>query len=550
MSYLKPLKYIITLCSCISFSMLSAQVKIDVAHFIALFNQGKYKQVFDEAYELRNKEEYGKTAILDYFIAKSLCATGNFTAAEKGFQFILSEYPLNKSQKQFMLEEYNQCHKKETMALAGKQFSVIDIKMVNAPNVPIARVSGKAGPILDCKQDTESYRFEPNFNRQELQKRLFDIAEKGKAIAYYKAYLGQRYQADTAGRYIFITQKPYNLSSQEVSQVAKRLEKAYGFFQHYYHLRPPDKLIAVYLLKDKATLRAVAQKVHGMRLPAANIGYSSLDDLSILGNSDATRIGTIYHELFHLMVRTDVGDIPAWLDEGIACLYETSNWKSDTLKGNVINWRTDLLKENTRVKNPFPKIKQLVEENWEGFAVNESATPCKVSLNYALAKHFAIYLQEKNLLQPVVSAFKERQNVFTDTLSNNQSGIQLLEKATGKQIDSLQRDFNHWLAQEYNLNGTVSFRNIEGKMMNVYHNLSIYPNIRDSVSIAELPEYKNLQTEYIAIRQELDRSRRTSNVDQQIVQQSLETTISEELEKRILKYITTGEAFIKAHPVH
>ncbi len=44
-----------------------------------------------------------------------------------------------------------------------------------------------------------------------------------------------------------------------------------------------------------------------LRFPASNIGYSSLSDLSILGNSDAENIGTLYHELFHLMIRTDLG---------------------------------------------------------------------------------------------------------------------------------------------------------------------------------------------------------------------------------------------------
>lgn len=515
----------------------AGQLKVDVSRFITLYNQGKYKVVFDEAYELRNRKEYGKIVCLDYFMAKALCAQKNFVDAKRGFNYILTQYQLNQAQKKFMLSEQNTCHNDELASVAGSSSLLTNFQPSILPYIPQAVVSGKLGYITNCQTDSSAYTFMPEFDREELQKRLFEIDQKEQAKKYYTDYLGNDYNIEVSGRYILITSKGYQLNSLNISKASNSLEKAYTFFFNYYGVRPPDKLIAVYLLQNKQKLSRTAEKVHGLILPASNIGYSSLEDLSILGNSDANNIGTIYHELFHLMIRTDVGDIPAWLDEGIACLYETSSFKGDSLIGNINNWRTDVLRSVKRVHRNLPTLSELVERNWDSFEINDINSPCDISVNYAVAKHFAIYMQQKGLLQKVMLGFKKRKNVFTDTLTENETNAMIIEKATGMPLSLLEIDFNNWLQSQYHIQrnyiSLLEQFNITHEELNRYK-YSSNPAITNS------DEYQFLEKSY----EEIKVLTKDFNIGEQDI--NIPTTVK----KQINQYVTLALQFSKKHRLY
>lgn len=528
-----------------------AQIKMDVDRFMTLYNQGRYKQVFDECYAMRNRKEYGKTAILDYFMAKCLCGEGSFNAAKNGFDYILREYPLSRNQKKYIQDESKACQRAADASNAGTHlFNMADFRLASAPNVPVAKVSGKMGYVLDCQTDTEAYKFVPEFNRDVLQERLFEINERDKAIRYYQRYLGDEYHIAASGRYLFVTYGRDNLATKQVKDIASNLERAYTFIGSYYGSRPPDKLLAIYLLRDVANLRSTALKVHGLVLPQANIGYSSLDDLSILATYNASAIGTVFHELFHLMIRTDIGDIPAWLDEGIACVYETSGWRGNVLKGNVNNWRTDVLREGAKAKRKAPSLQTLIEENWDGFVFNDENTPCDIAMHYAVAKHFAIYMQEHNMLQRMTAAFMTRRNVFTDTSSENENGIALVEYATGMKMDALQTDFNKWMDKTYAMHEKLSprqqFENAQG----------ILQSYRDVDShFVTSKEYKALEARADRIRAAMRRDQESvgnnaPNQNMQMVQAPLGNSglISEATANEMLQFCKDVHAFAERHP--
>ena len=154
----------------------------------------------------------------------------------------------------------------------------------------------------------------------------------------YKTLLNTSYHISVSGRFLLITYGNNVLNKEQAAKTSELLERTYTFFSRYYNLRPPDKLLAVYLLPDKNILRQTALRVHGIKIPDANIGYSNIGDLSLLGISDLTHIGTLCHELFHLMIRTDVGDVSPWMDEGIASVYETSQFSRSPLRSFPFHW--------------------------------------------------------------------------------------------------------------------------------------------------------------------------------------------------------------------
>ena len=69
-------------------------------------------------------------------------------------------------------------------------------------------------------------------------------------------------------------------------------------------------------MPDRNSLRQIARTLHGIRLPEEAIGYTFRNDMSVSGLIQSPRrTGTLAHELFHLLVRNDFGDVPPWLDE-------------------------------------------------------------------------------------------------------------------------------------------------------------------------------------------------------------------------------------------
>ena len=90
----------------------------------------------------------------------------------------------------------------------------------------------------------------------------------------------------------------------------------------------------------------------------SSIGYSFQPNMSRVAVIPSTTIGTLAHELFHLMVRNDFGDIPPWMDEGMAALYEVSRIRGTMIAG-IPNWRGTVLERFWDIR---PSVEDLVPD--------------------------------------------------------------------------------------------------------------------------------------------------------------------------------------------
>jgi hypothetical protein len=307
-----------------------------------------------------------------------------------------------------------------------------------------------------------------------------------------------------------VTLKKFPLDS--VNYAAAKLEEAYRFFVQYYSLRPPDKVLTVYMLRDQQALRQTAQLVHGIQLPDPNIGYSNLSDLSLLGLGDAKHQGTLYHELFHLIIRTDLGDIPAFLDEGLASLYSVSSWNKGKLIGDYRPWRLDELKEARNATDRFlqiPSVEKLINFSWDEFDGQETKNVCQVAVNYALSNFIMIYLQEKKLLQEMVTAFKNRPFVPEDS-SKVKSNLQIFEELVNDSIKNFSLKFDEWFSKQYRFNlykdvssssGTV---NIPVNMPKLFDNARVllYETDERVFKHKEPATFKKLEQELTTIQED------------------------------------------------
>ena len=233
-------------------------------------------------------------------------------------------------------------------------------------------------------------------------------------------------------------------SMEDLKRVGESLEQYLQFFVSEYGMRPPPSLITVYFAADRSQLRDLAGKLHGIDLAPGSIGYSFPADQSMVGWADGRAYGTFAHELFHLMVRGNFGDIPPFLDEGMAALYEVSGFQQGRAVG-VSNWRGALLKKYWTER---PQIRELVQMNRGAFddVAGSSDGPGaggKQVANHATARYLMLYLQERGELLPVYKAFRNRK-------VNDRPAAQsaaLLESALGRSLDVVDAEFAAWFAK-------------------------------------------------------------------------------------------------------
>ena len=434
----------------LSFSSPSQSVD-DYRKFRVLFNDGKYNDLYEQAMDLRQKQ-FGKNWRTDYFISIALCAGGESEKAMRAFNYTLKAYKrdLSDDMFDFVLHERDLCSSGSSTSNIPPDAVAAAISTID--NESNAGVRGKMGYIFDCKTDPHDFSVDSDFDQKSVAERIFDVENIDEALDFYRNFLGSAYTIENKGRFIVVTPGTNAISTNELNSITSELEQVYNFYAESFDLRKPNKLITVYLMNNRYNLRKIAKKIHGLNIPDSNIGYSCLTDLSVLGTSSTASIGTIKHELFHLMIRGDVGDIPSWLDEAIACVYETSYWEGNELKGSIWQWRSEFM-----INMIMPRLSYIIQKDHEAYYPNEALDNCEMALNYATAKHFGLFLQEKDMLQKTISAFKNRENVLTGNDFTDESDFDVLEQVFQQPIEDIMKDFDSWI--KYHLNRTFVNRN-------------------------------------------------------------------------------------------
>jgi len=428
-----------------------AQGRIDLVYFNTLFQQHEYVRAFEEASAIR-KQPYQKQFLLDYIMAKALCGNQQYDLSQRGFAFIENNYSLSENQREFIQKERANCeHADATTLSTADATTLAEFTMImNLPH-NVAFVRGKGGHLhVKEDEDLEPFQVDPAFNQSELAKRLFSAPDMDKASAFYQRLLGDAFTFYPEGQLLIITPSTDGLSSSAAEEIAGNLNHELNFFNDRFTFRKPTEIITVFLVNDKPQLDQLAARLHGLTLPKNNLGYSSFSDMTLVAIASDEYSGTLFHEMFHLAVRSDAGDLPEWLDEGVASLYETSYWKDGELLGDVKNWRTDILKDFTKANNKVPDLPMLIYPGAQ-LSADGSGTAGQSAWFYAVAKHFAIFLQEKQWLANVILAFKNRQDVFTNPKVADETPEQLLSKATGMSLTDLDAEFRFWVAVTYNI---------------------------------------------------------------------------------------------------
>jgi hypothetical protein len=310
------------------------------------------------------------------------------------------------------------------------------------------KTTGKTYAIGGGKGGLTAYpiRVKRKFNAEELDSRLVARTEPERALAETGARVPGFRVAQS--RFFVLASLAPQHTPEALATIGARLDDFVAFLGRVYALQPPPTFITVYMFPDIGTVRLWADRLHGLDASPATLGYAFENDQSIVAFQPTTAVGTLLHEVFHLVVHGSYGSIPQWLDEGIASLYETSTAVPGYYFGEP-NWRSAVFRE---LRSAFGQmnLETVITAPW--FSDEPSGAPLAGERRYsddeqayilAYARLFTLYLQETRQLIPVFEAFRFRKPPPVYVSAKVQA-VQLLESALKAPIAKIQRQFEAW----------------------------------------------------------------------------------------------------------
>ncbi|HSL70970.1 MAG TPA: hypothetical protein VK864_12060 [Longimicrobiales bacterium] len=395
----------------------------------------RYDSAFDRLVRYRaSPTPYVRNEVVDYLIATSACRTNRASLGQALFDAMLYHYSLDEPSRRLVQNERRRCPPTASARPvllatngAGSATSGTRGKMYYA-----VRGSGSSELPLANQPVTVLRKIEES----EFANRLFSLEQRPPAIAKVAALAGTGYRVRSYGPFVLASRTHSEASLQ---RIAGGLAAYVDFFVREFGMARPEQLLTIYLADSKARMSALAARVHGIKVNELSIGYSFRNDLSMVAIVPAEVYGTLAHELFHLLVRREFGDVPPWLDEGFAALYEVSRVRADGQVEGLHNWRGRVLE----FMGPnFVPLADLLSADWnrfdaQGHDVDRQAT------NYAKARYFALYLQERGELAKVYRSFRERDVLALKELPGTDA-VHRIEQLLGAPIAAIDADFMAW----------------------------------------------------------------------------------------------------------
>jgi hypothetical protein len=194
-----------------------------------------------------------------------------------------------------------------------------------------------------------------------------------------------------------------NETMEKVKQRAERtVRRNVELLKMDFFDRAPDRIIDVWLLKDRSSYEKTALRLTG-ELPDTPYGFY-VPRIQAMVMNIAPGPGTLVHEIVHPFVEADFPQAPAWLNEGLGSIYEYPIERNGHLVGHV-NWRLPALQHAIRERRA-PSLRRLIATSTDEFYNDDTG------LNYAAARYLLFALQEKGELVAYYRKF--RANVASD----------------------------------------------------------------------------------------------------------------------------------------
>lgn len=213
-----------------------------------------------------------------------------------------------------------------------------------------------------------------------------------------------------------------SLLSQTLAPAAARL-------QHMFDLAPPGSPICVFVFDGQTSYRRFAEAMWG-DADVPYFGYFKPEANAVVLDIN-TGTGTLVHELTHTLTAPDFPSMPTWFSEGLASLYEQCRYEGDELVG-LVNWRLPGLQAALN-DGTLPSLEQVISGG--DFRAEHEG------LNYAQARYFCMFMQERGCLKRFYKRFREERQRDPTGLATVQAVFD------GRAPADIERAFRRWASR-------------------------------------------------------------------------------------------------------
>lgn len=163
-----------------------------------------------------------------------------------------------------------------------------------------------------------------------------------------------------------------------------------------YFPRELDEVWTVWLFDTDESYTDHAMAYFG-DYPGTPYGYADGDERALVMNI-GTGGGTLVHEMVHPYMQVNLPDCPAWMNEGLASLYEHVGAVDGQIHG-FVNWRLPGLQRAIR-GGTLPSLRWLTAATPEQFYDPETS-----GTHYAMSRYLMQYLQDQGKLRAFMAAY-------------------------------------------------------------------------------------------------------------------------------------------------
>ena len=400
----------------------------------------RYPPASELLFDFRNRSSV-RNAQIDYMIGTGGCRTKGRRAWGLGFlDWALYRYSLAPASRALVQRERDLCHGGGALPRLAGTTAVAALQTAAG-----SWAQGKMYYLKNASEPVATYTAKPlgTLDPAVVARRLVPTGNPAAIRAALQPALPPAARLYIVSRYAFVTTSGH--SDSQLDTMATQLDAYLAYLDRSYGIRLPPYYLTLYLVGSQDEMRATARDRHLLDISPATIGYTFQDDQSAVALIPGDAIGTLFHELFHLVVRSTFGDVPQWLDEGVAALYEVSEIDGATVRG-VRNWRGPVLVD---LWSQRPLLRDVITANWyvsdtpsERFEYDGPPPSTEaMTVQFAVARYFALYLQDKGKLQPVfarVQALEPQEGIAPAAAT-----LAAVTDVTGP-IDTVQADFDRW----------------------------------------------------------------------------------------------------------
>jgi hypothetical protein len=190
-----------------------------------------------------------------------------------------------------------------------------------------------------------------------------------------------------------------DMSQQQLEQWSEQtIRPASAALANRYFQKHPDQPITVLLFSTKESYEHYAHQLYRDR-GISIYGYYKPRERTLVMNI-ATGGGTLVHELTHALIAFDCPQVPDWFNEGFASLHEQCRFRKDEagpyIEG-LVNWRLPRLQQELEAER-LPALADFIrDDDFRGE---------REGVNYAQARYFCLFLQQRGLLEDYYAALR------------------------------------------------------------------------------------------------------------------------------------------------